>query len=643
MNARALVTSIALSACVSSAVSERAVDSDPPPPPPPAEICNGEDDDLDGEVDEGFADVDQDGVADCVDTRCRLPEPQSVEVRRDPDCPVQPRVASGAWDLVQQWHWGGLAEDPAVRQVMGAAVVGPLIDTDGDGRLTRGDTPSVAAVAFAEGRGSDGTLVVLDGVTGELQWSAPGFTSVGSLSLGDIDGDGWPEIVGFGSDSTVLAYRGDGQALWAGPAADRSNAPMSALADLDGDGSIEVLADDLVLDGVDGRLLARLDATSGGFHRGPSTVDLDGDGQQEILFGTQVFDRSGALLWEADLSSARGTWGAPVEGRSEGVDVVFVADRTIERRSGDGGGRVNRASVLASPVTGPICVADFDGDDEREIVFASQARLCMFELEGRERWCINVRDRSGLAGCSAFDFDDDGAADVLYASETSFIIVNGPSGGLRFEDREHSSGTLIEHPVVADIDDDGSAEVVVSSNDAWFGTRAGLTAWTHRADGLAPSTRVVGQHASAAGDRRSNGWISRRLSPGSGVRSRPSAGPEDQDLQITADGVCAASCEADGRVRVRVQVHNSGKRAVAEGVPLSVYAVDGPFSQRILTASVPEAIPSGSSVSLVVDVTAGELGQSLEVRIDDDGSPLDTVRECDESNNRAVYLELPCR
>jgi hypothetical protein len=37
------------------------------PTPPPPEECNGLDDDGDGQVDEGLADLDGDGLADCVD------------------------------------------------------------------------------------------------------------------------------------------------------------------------------------------------------------------------------------------------------------------------------------------------------------------------------------------------------------------------------------------------------------------------------------------------------------------------------------------------------------------------------------------------------------------------------------------------
>ncbi|MBK7757003.1 MAG: hypothetical protein IPI35_11510 [Deltaproteobacteria bacterium] len=54
---------------------------------PPAEDCDGLDNDADGNVDEGFGDVDLDGLADCLDSECtlgaRAREPQHLGVWRD--------------------------------------------------------------------------------------------------------------------------------------------------------------------------------------------------------------------------------------------------------------------------------------------------------------------------------------------------------------------------------------------------------------------------------------------------------------------------------------------------------------------------------------------------------------------------------
>ena len=71
-------------------------------------------------------------------------------------------------------------------------------------------------------------------------------------------------------------------------------------------------------------------------------------------------------------------------------------------------------------------------------------------------------DDSGFAAGTAFDFLGAGFAEAMYAdehnlfvySETGQVLLSTPRG----------SWTQAENPVVADVDNDGSAEIVVVSN-----------------------------------------------------------------------------------------------------------------------------------------------------------------------------------
>jgi Tfp pilus tip-associated adhesin PilY1 len=75
----------------------------------------------------------------------------------------------------------------------------------------------------------------------------------------------------------------------------------------------------------------------------------------------------------------------------------------------------------------------------------------------------NVQDFSGLATATAFDFLGDGVAEAIYADETQIYVFDGKTGQINLTS-PRQSGTLIEYPVVADIDNDGSAEIVYVSN-----------------------------------------------------------------------------------------------------------------------------------------------------------------------------------
>jgi len=73
-----------------------------------------------------------------------------------------------------------------------------------------------------------------------------------------------------------------------------------------------------------------------------------------------------------------------------------------------------------------------------------------------------VSDLSGIAGGTAFDFDGDGVAEAMYGDETHMYVFDGQGVPLLSAPRGSQTGT--EYPVVADIDNDGSAEILVVSN-----------------------------------------------------------------------------------------------------------------------------------------------------------------------------------
>ena len=56
-------------------------------------------------------------------------------------------------------------------------------------------------------------------------------------------------------------------------------------------------------------------------------------------------------------------------------------------------------------------------------------------------------------------------AEAMYADEDYLYVFDGAGQPLLNVPR--SSGTLIEYPTVADVDNDGSAEIVVTSNVSW--------------------------------------------------------------------------------------------------------------------------------------------------------------------------------
>ncbi len=150
---------------------------------------------------------------------------------------------------------------------------------------------------------------------------------------------------------------------------------------------------------------------------------------------------------------------------------------------------------------GPAVIADFDGDKVPDFGLASASNYYTYAIKcattpkpadctSREPgvlWAKQTHDMSsGGTGSSVFDFNGDGSAEVVYRDECFLRVYNGRDGKTLFA-IPINSNTCLELPVIADVDNDGHADIIVSSDnfgacgsvvDADTGTRSSATATT---------------------------------------------------------------------------------------------------------------------------------------------------------------------
>lgn len=149
-----------------------------------------------------------------------------------------------------------------------------------------------------------------------------------SPALSDLDGNGKAEIVIGCDDSTVYAFKGDGDALGGWPIrVDGMVVSQPAIADLDGNG-----VRDVICGSADGKVHAWSASgvpipgwpvtTSGGVRSSPVLADLDGDGRLEVVVGT---DNGLVYAWNDDGSPLSG-WPANVGGAVRGSPVIGDVD-----------------------------------------------------------------------------------------------------------------------------------------------------------------------------------------------------------------------------------------------------------------------------------------------------------------------------
>lgn len=569
-----------------------------------------------------------------------------AEVR--PDCTLGRDVASDPWNLTIEWTWEGMADRPTTSNVMVAPIVAFLSDDDMDGDRDADDDPDVLLVAFDISKlpnpdTENGVLVVLDGTTGEEHFTVDGVNGLNGLSVADIDADGEPEILAWDADCHPMALAADGTLLWRSTARDCLSGVQIVGTDLEGDGVPEVIADMHVLEGATGELRFTMYHSPDVCYTEALPADLDLDGSREILFGEGVLRSDGTLAWTQRVPDANGHWPVAVQVDEDPEAEILVVSGPYIRLYQHDGTLSYEKRTAGGVISSPPAVGDLDGDGDAEAVWAADGLLMMVELDGTLGWTRPVTDVSGLAGCSAFDLDGDGALEVLYADEQVFHILKGGTGEVLYQDEDHNSGTYLEMPVIADIDRDGSAEVLVVENNYHDTTqRAGLVVYRHANDGWPGATTGWPTHDWPVSDVEFDGSVPPTGAPWldyNGLRAQPAApAPGAPDLAATLVDACVEDC-TDGPYRLSIQLANQGQVAVPEGAPWFLYRVDGDSRTLLASGMLGSLSPGWAADGIVVDLGPEALdATTLELQVDEIG----LVPECDEDNNRLVIPGPGC-
>jgi hypothetical protein len=615
----------------------------PPCGSPPAEACCGADD-----VCLGGACVTPGDVCSsrrpCPDgAYCEPTLGRCLPTAMTEPCEVRPRT--GTFDPEVEWTWVG---DPDVvsthDQVMATPGVAALRDTDDDGDVDRDDVPMVVFNTFSRDGTywRDGVLRAVRGTDGSRAWptAAPTYrtTPGAGIAIAELDASSpGPEIVTCsemvggtgccdGRAGHLLVIAADGTLIRAiTSVACGYSAPV--VGDMDGDGTPEIAVRYHVVhaDGTDVLEVASRRSTAPSADGDYVTMaDLDEDGDLELVGGNGAYRLDGTALWE-DLSRPDGypaVADLDLDGRPE-VVVVSPTDHGLRAIRGAEGtvlwGPVDVNQLRWTPFGpqggGPPTVADFDGDGRPEISTAGGYGYAVFEDDGSGKWMQDARDLSSrTTGSTVFDFDGNGAAEVVYADEIYIRVFEGMAG-MPVLQRCNTTATLSEYPLVADLDADDRAELLVVSND-FGGQRCedgspgvhGLTVLGSASNSWVRARRQWPQHTYHVTDRDDELGVPRveeRSWERAGLNSfRQNVELEGlfdaPDLVISEMRLDVEPCETETAVILRIA--NVGRAGAPAGVPVALYDVMPPRGTPIATATTTRRLLPGELESLRVVV-----------------------------------------
>ena len=266
---------------------------------------------------------------------------------------------------------------------------------------------------------------------------------------------------------------------------------------------------------------------------------------------------------------------------------------------------------------------------------------------------------SASTGSTVFDFNGDGTSEVVFADERALYVWSVDTrAALKPWDRltpglideHHQAWTSPEDPVVADVDGDGKAEILVpNAHIPSFPGHYGVYALGAADDDWVSARKVWNQHASYVTNVSEDGRVGyakpnyspydardlndfRNQAPGSfGALAAP-------NLTISAEPVCQEEC---GDIQVVVQVANEGAFiSVGPTILVGLYGVRGTARTFLEAQELGISLPAGQrSPGLVFDVAGWSAYDRLVAVVDDpqrSGSGWGAAKECREDDNEVV-------
>ena len=489
-----------------------------------------------------------------------------------------------------------------------------------------------------------------------------------------------------------------------------------SFADFNGDGHPEVYVRNKIYNAENGVLLAQAPTTNTGTsyahwthftHRrlsSPFAANVCGDSRPELILGNEIY--------EVSITNPNGTAGntitlvqqvtppegAPSDGNVQVADFnmdghldVFISIRNTAEHSGTVycyvwdvfNGNVSTPLVINTERSGksiPL-IADIDNDGSLEMVLQcgvanTSSRIQAYKYNAANQtfslmWNMVPDEDSFSNSFTAFDFNQDGLLELVICDQSTLRIVNG-SGQSHITHNDtvpvyvlntfpYSETTIMQYPVIADVDNDGSAELISvgssmlnifkSSGQPWAPARPVWNQYLYNVTNINRDLTVPSQLFNNATPLTDPDNVVRR--PFNNFLQQATTldqygRPFSQLMNLAITGTPTIEFQSDV-IAVELDICNTGGMTFSPPLHITVYSDSGAVVQSI---ELPITLQPGDCEEFYLFIDQDNLEQfdnpyPLRIAINDNGEGTAQYGglpiECDTADNYWPIDGSPCR